>query len=414
MSSILTHPEDVRTVFNDSNKHTKAVNNNAGWLMGEILGKCVGLISGTDWQTLRMVTQGPFLHNNSAAYIPFIERWTRDHFESLRVHGRLSQGLINPVEDLKMLPFRIVGEIIYGELSPDMETELMTLIPIRESLFRQMIVGRVSRFQISRYLPIKANRMLSEFKKRWTTFNERVYEESSEKAGDTPFLQMYKEVQNGTISYEQLLQTLDEVLFANLDVTIGGISWNLLFLGGVQDAQSDLRTEIMTHKRDAHGAQKQWERYLQSSSTLLAASILESARLRPLAGFSIPQAAPTDRTVGGYVVPAGTNFVIDAYALNVRNSYWGDDRTQYRPTRFLERNAAEIRYHYWRFGFGPRTCMGRYVVDLILRVILAHLVENYTLSLLGNAGDWDRNAETWITHPTSDVRCEKLTNMPED
>ncbi|MCJ1458992.1 hypothetical protein MMC28_009369 [Mycoblastus sanguinarius] len=382
--------------------------------MGELLGSCVGLISGCDWKTLRTVIERPFLYKKATTYISLIERRTKRHFDYLHRHSRLSQGLLNPVDDLKLLPFWIVADILYGHLSPDMEAQLKSIILVRESLFRRMITGRLSRFRLSQYLPTAANRELSEFKEKWVTFNERAYRDAVAEQSDTPLMHMYRQVESAQISSENMYQTLDEMLFANLDVTIGGISWNLLFLAELQGSQADLRTEILDKKRDSQGMQSDWESYLLSSTTLLTASILESARLRPIAAFSIPQAVPTERNVGGYVVPAGTNFIIDAYALNVRNPYWGENSTDYRLQRFLERGTAETRYHYWRFGFGPRTCMGKHLVDLILKIVLAHLIENYRLSLVGDGRDWNRNAETWITHPNTDVKCERIRQTTPD
>ncbi len=410
----MTQPEDVQAVFKDSHKHVKAVNNNGGWLMGEILGKCVGLISGTEWQALRCVTSVPFLHTKATGYIPLIERRTKQHLDSLQSQGRLNQGLVNPVDDLKLLPFWIIADIIYGELSSDMEAELQALIPVRELLFRQMISGKLSRFGFSKYLPSEINRNLSRFKNAWGTFNDVARKRSLANGTSTPIVQMYSEVQSGTISHDQLCQTLDEMLFANLDVTIGGISWNLLFLGAHQYAQVDLRNEIIDKRREAQTVPGQWEDYLLSSSTVLFASILESARLKPLAAFSVPQAAPTDRTVSGFLVPAGTDFVIDSHSLHMRNPYWGEDTEEYRPRRFLERKILESRYNYWRYGFGPRTCMGRYVADLIMKILLVHLVENYRFSLVEHGKDWDRNAETWILHPNTDVLCERILYSSPD
>ena len=376
--------------------------------MGEILGKCVGLTSGTEWQALHSVTSVSFLHTKATGYISLIERRTKQHFDFLQSQGRLSQGLINPVDDLKLLPFWIIADIIYGELSSDMKAELQALIPVRELLFRQMILGKLSRFGFSKYLSSEINRNLFRFKKAWGTFNDAAHKRSLADGTSTPIVQMYSEVQSGTISHDQLYQTLDEMLFANLDVTIGGISWNLLFLGAHQDAQVDLRNEIIDKRREAQTAPGQWEEYLLSSSTVLFASILESARLKPLAAFSVPQAAPTDRAVSGFLVPAGTDFVVDSHSLNMRNPYWGQDTKEYRPRRFLERKALESRYNYWRYGFGPRTCMGRYVADLIIKTFLVHLVENYRLSLVEHGKDWDRNPEMWILHPNTDVFCERI------
>ena len=376
--------------------------------MGEILGKCVGLISGSEWQKVRSVTEVPFLHHNSTHYLTNIERRTKSHFESLHACGRLSQGLLNPVDDLKLLPFWIIADIVYHELSPEMETWLKALVPLRELLFQRVVSGGLPRFWWSQYFPAKANKELAEFKDKWATFNNAAHQRSLASSSNAPIEYMYGEMRSGRISPEQLYQTLDEVLFANLDVTIGGISWNLLFLGAYNDSQADLRAEVVDQSRAARGVRSRWEQYLLSSSTLLAATIFESARLKPLAAFSVPQAAPTDRAVGDFVIPAGTNFIIDSYALNIRNPYWGNDSSKYRPTRFLERNKTETRYHYWRFGFGTRTCMGRYVADSILKTILVHLVKNYKLSLLEDGKEWNRDSKTWITHPKTDVRCERI------
>ena len=184
LNSVLTRPEDVRTIFRDSNQHVKAVNNNTGWLMGEILGSCVGLVSGSQWQKLRSATEEPFLRKNAANHVSHIERRTKKHFDYLHMEGRLDQGLINPVDDLKMLPFWIVVDILYGELSPHMEAQLEQIVPVRESLFRRMISGQLSRFWFSQYLPTAANRELCEFKNKWVTFNQRAYHVSNRRERD--------------------------------------------------------------------------------------------------------------------------------------------------------------------------------------------------------------------------------------
>lgn len=51
--SVLTKPKYVQTVFSDSDKHFKAVNNNSSYIMGQLLGRCVGLVSSQEWQVVR-------------------------------------------------------------------------------------------------------------------------------------------------------------------------------------------------------------------------------------------------------------------------------------------------------------------------------------------------------------------------
>lgn len=133
---------------------------------------------------------------------------------------------------------------------------------------------------------------------------------------------------------------------------------------------------------------------------------------------SVPQAIPSSRVVGGYVFPAGTNFIIDAYALNVRNPFWGEDRQCYRPDRFLElaksKSSTETRYNYWRFGFGPRQCMGKYLADLAMRELLVQLMEGFELRLMEKEAEeessaWERNPAVWIDHPDMQIVWGKRT-----
>lgn len=400
--SVLTRPEHLQEVFHDSDKHTKAVNNNSGYMMSQLLGQCVGLLSGDDWRTLRRVSEVPFLHRNMETYVSGIEQQVETFFSKLEQHGNLRNNLIHPAEDLKLLPFWAVAKIFYGELTSDLKDQLRLLVPIREELFKHVIRGGMSRFSWSRFFPTEANNALAAFKQQWQIFNQTAYEHARLSASPPPIVPMFEAVVQGTITSEQLYQTLDEALFANLDVTTGGISWNPVFLAAYPNCQERLRTEVMSK------APADFHKYLLSSSSYLAACISESSRLKPLAAFSVPQSAPTDRVIGGYVIPAGTNFIVDSYALNSRNEYWGADPTVYRPDRFLEMSTVKSRYHFWRFGFGPRQCMGKYVADLIIRAILVYLVKKYHLGLLETGTEWKRSSESWITHPDLLLKCEKI------
>ncbi|KAJ5710642.1 hypothetical protein N7488_004798 [Penicillium malachiteum] len=244
-------------------------------------------------------------------------------------------------------------------------------------LFTHIIQGGLSRFEISRFFPTKANQTLSQFQAIWKMFNHMAYQRACDQSlTETTIFQLYNALHKGIVEEEHVYQTMDEALYANLDVTMGGLSWNLVFLASDQQVQSQLREEIKQVRRDNNEHQ-----YLLSSTTFLFACISESSRLKPLAAFSVPQSAPTDRIIDGYVIPAGTNFVVDSYSLNIRNGFWGSDATEYRPNRFQTVNSTDARYNFWRFGFGPRQCMGRYVADIIIRALILELIDKWELHL---------------------------------
>ncbi|KAL1856874.1 hypothetical protein Daus18300_010637 [Diaporthe australafricana] len=302
-----------------------------------------------------------------------------------------------------------MADILYGDrLPPGLKKELDNLTVLRDSLWATMIQGGTTRFAWSQYLPTKTARNLRDFKRRWAVFNDQAHDIARQEQSQACILPWYDEVKNGKIEKEKLLQTIDEMLFANLDVTMGGISWSLLFLAANEDVQEEIRQEIAQARSTTEATGPGWDDYIKTPSSMLAASVLESSRLAPLAAFSVPQAAPTERVVGGFLVPAGTNFIVDTHALNIRNPYWGPDGDTYRPARFLEgRKPSEMRYQFWRFGFGPRQCLGKYVVDLIIRTVVAQLVEGYRLRLTETT-HWDKNPRTWIKHPDTEIRCDKI------
>lgn len=368
--------------------------------MSQVLGQCVGLVSGEDWRNVRAITEVPFQHKAVKDYVFSVQSCVQQYMQDLHEHGRLSQGILDPAGDMKMLPFFVVAEIIYGDLTPDMVTDLRRLAPNREHLFKYVIAGGLARYSWSRFLPTAANRALRDFRQDWRAFNQRVLNRARHVNPHPPIVEMYTAVYDGTITEEQLLQTLDESLYANLDVTTGALSWNLVWLASSPETRQRLKEEIHTFK-----SQDKMSQYLLSNQTFLTACILESSRLKPLAAFSVPQAAPTERVLDDWVIPAKTNFVIDSYALNIRNEYWGADRTKYRPERFFDLKQKDLRYHFWRFGFGPRQCMGKYVADLMIRCLLVHVLENYELDLPDEKAEWKRDPESWITHPEMILKC---------
>ena len=440
--SVLTRPEHISAVFRDSDRHSKAENNNSGYLMSQILGRCLGLISRDDWKRVRSITEQPFHRSTTAAYLPLISRRTRSYFRELWETSDLSRGLLHPAEDLKLLPFLMVAEIIYGSpLAPEVEKELRALAPQREAFFnKHVMAGGLGRFSWSKFLPTRANRELAAFQERWLAFNTLAHRHALQEHPSAPIVSFFQALDAGQLSAAELLHTLDEMLYANLDVTAGGMSWSIVFLAAQRDVQARLRAEIA-------GAKDQYNNkastsaststaldpeslpaaYLLSPSTFLAACINESARLRPLAAFSVPQSTPTPRVVGGYSFPAGTHFVVDAYALNVRNGYWGPDAADYKPERFLGREAVGTRYQFWRFGFGPRVCLGRYVADLVIRAVLAELVGGWEVSVKGKevgewevsvkgkeVGEWERDGGVWIDQPDFRVGCVRREKAEEE
>ncbi|KAF5708159.1 cytochrome P450 monooxygenase monooxygenase [Fusarium mundagurra] len=216
-----------------------------------------------------------------------------------RGRGRICRNAVLRFQDCRMLYAR------------EMENTLAKLAPLLEGIFRKVMQGgHLSRFNWSRFFLTKANKSLKSFKEQWNKFNKDALARAFYAGSRPPIVDLYKAVASGTISQDHLLHTLDEIPFANLDVTLGAIPWNLVFLAANPEHQCYILDEVREWKQSPKG--EDFNNYFTDSTTYLSACISKSSRLRPLAAFSVPQAILTDRVINGYLFPAGTNFIVDA------------------------------------------------------------------------------------------------------
>lgn len=63
----------------------------------------------------------------------------------------------------------------------------------------------------------------------------------------------------------------------------------------------------------------------------------------------------------------------------------------------------------WRFGFGPRQCLGKNVADIILRVIVAEVLRGYQLEIAGEKtlDEIKLQADSWIGLPDGVVGLKR-------
>ncbi|KAJ5900180.1 uncharacterized protein N7473_004250 [Penicillium subrubescens] len=206
--------------------------------------------------------------------------------ENPKIH-RNGTLILKPAEDLRLVSFWVLCDILYGAISPEIEAQLLEIVEIREKAgFNRQAADRAR-----------------------SLFD-----------GLLPICDFFSAVDSGKLSKHKILDTIDEILFANLDVTIGSLSWVLVFLATYTNVQTDLRREIVENKSRAS--------------------------------------------------PAGTKSPV------------GLSGGLFNPRRFLQaKNPSEFRYRLWRFGFGPRQCLGKYLADLFLKTLLSYILENYSIQM---------------------------------
>ncbi|KAI0163984.1 benzoate 4-monooxygenase cytochrome P450 [Xylariaceae sp. FL1272] len=138
----------------------------------------------------------------------------------------------------------------------------------------------------------------------------------------------------------------------------------------------------------------------------LKAVILEAMRIYPPLPFALPRVVPDGGdTVDGHFLAAGTVVSINPFAtcLDSRNF---ELPHQYIPERWLGENKDDMLDASQPFSMGTRSCMGRSLGLLELRLILAKLIWRYDMDLADSSVDWLRDSKMQTLWQKPDLKVK--------
>ena len=164
---------------------------------------------------------------------------------------------------------------------------------------------------------------------------------------------------------ERLIDNLLTLLLAGHETTAKALTWSLYLLALAPEWQDRVRAEVNAVLGDQPISPERIDA-LEITERVLK----EAMRLYP----PVPVMARRplhDITLGGHLIPAGTQVVIPMYCVHRHRALWSDP-DEFRPDRFLPDNARHMpRTQYMPFGAGARTCIGMSFAMIEAKVLLA-------------------------------------------
>lgn len=242
----------------------------------QILGECMGLINGTEWRTIRDGVISSFTHSAIQMKKEHISTESRGFVQNL-VASQPKRFIAQAAASVERFPFFCTGTHVYGWLTEDEKSTLWQLGQRSLHMMGHVLSGGVFRFSFAKWWYPQAVEDLNNFARDWFAFNEKVYNSRRERNLMLPIVCMWKQMENGDITREHLLHTLSEILFANLDVSKGTLSWLVIYLASDKNVQQGILDEMKQNKDSI-------DEYCARKDTLLAYSLLETMRLRPFTG----------------------------------------------------------------------------------------------------------------------------------
>ncbi|GMY14909.1 cytochrome P450 71A3-like [Fagus crenata] len=118
----------------------------------------------------------------------------------------------------------------------------------------------------------------------------------------------------------------------------------------------------------------------------LKAVIKETLRFHPPVPLLVPRQSIQDAKTQGYDIAAGTQVIINAWAIGRDPASW-DEPDEFQPERFST-SSIDFRGHDFQlipFGAGRRGCPGIAFSIAMIELVLANLVHNFDWTLPGGA-----------------------------
>ncbi|KAK9078749.1 hypothetical protein SSX86_002807 [Deinandra increscens subsp. villosa] len=168
-----------------------------------------------------------------------------------------------------------------------------------------------------------------------------------------------------------------DVFAAGTDTTYASLVWSISELIRHPRVMNKLQQEVA---EVAQGRSMIYENDLEKM-VYLKATIKETFRLYPPIPL-IPRESMQDVKVMEYDIPAGTQTIINAWAIGRDPNLW-EEPDEFRPERFLNNSIDYKGLHFelLPFGAGRRGCPGVQFAIVMYELALANVIYKFDLSL---------------------------------
>ncbi|KAL4228065.1 Cytochrome P450 3A4 [Mactra antiquata] len=185
----------------------------------------------------------------------------------------------------------------------------------------------------------------------------------------------FKKFKSKGLSDDELIANSLIVLMAGYDTTATTLTWMTYLLATNQHIQDKVREEI-----DQVLGQEEPTQDNVSKLKYTEMFLCETLRLYPAANRTGRDAA-VDTDVLGCKIPKNLSITVPIFAMHRMPEYW-DDPDSCIPERFSPERKHKINpYVYMPFGVGPRSCVGMRMAKSLCKIIIAKLLQDFTLNV---------------------------------
>ncbi|EYU27551.1 hypothetical protein ABFS82_13G147800 [Erythranthe guttata] len=261
-------------------------------------------------------------------------------------------------------------------------------------LYRHLLPESI--WKLQRWLRVGEERKLSQ---AWEAFDEFIYpiidfNEKNPKSDHNNLLASFRkayEEKNGSSSLTRdfLRDTVLSLMFAGRDTTSTCLTWFFWLVATNPKAEIEILEEIeskLMRQKDEGG--EKWRLFnVEDSHKLvyLHGALCESLRLFPPVALEHKAPIQPDNLPSGDYVKSNAKVIVCFYSTGRMESVWGKDCLEFKPERWISASGGikhEPSYKFPAFNAGPRTCLGKQMAFVQMKMLAATIVYHYKIELV--------------------------------
>jgi cytochrome P450 len=371
---ILNHPRHAEYVLRDNSQNYRK--GGGLWdMLRTILGNGLVVSEGDFWLRQRRMIQ-PHFHRKQLAGLT--DAMVAATAESLEPWDRATaaQRPIDLLPAFSAVTMRVIARALFGQGLA--QTDLDRVSQVMAFALDYMLAGAMT-YSLPRWLPLPGARRYRAALREFDALVAQII--THERTAATPsdnllamLVSMVDEESGETMTDTQLSDEVKTFFLAGYETTSLTLTWAISLLTQHPEVLDKLRAEV-----DMVLAGRTPSFADLAGLTYTRMVIQETMRLRS-ASWWVPRTAVADDMIDGYSIPAGTTVVSLTYGIHHHPAVW-DNPAHFDPERFTPERSGQRHKSAWvPFGLGQRQCIGKDFSLMEAQIILAMLVQRYTLT----------------------------------
>ncbi|XP_059296762.1 alkane hydroxylase MAH1-like [Lycium ferocissimum] len=205
----------------------------------------------------------------------------------------------------------------------------------------------------------------------------------------TAYAKAYNQWNNGDNSgnvQEFLRDTFLNLMLAGRDTTSAALTWFFWFLAKNPLIEKKIREDI---QQQLHLKEDEILKHFNIEETrklvYLHAALCETLRFFPSVSLEHKLPLELDILPSGHRVSPNTRIVLSFYTMGRMETIWGKDCLEFKPERWISERGRikhEPSFKFPAFNAGPRTCLGKEMAFIQMKMVAATLIYNYHIELV--------------------------------